>query len=74
MTIHWKAIEQCLTVVLFIFRFFPVCYFEKVDNFGFGIIKSERVRGEVISVIRLNSDLFRFVFRWKLAQLSITRN
>ena len=24
-TIHWKAVEQYFTVVLFVFQFYPVC-------------------------------------------------
>ena len=44
MTIHWKAVEQFFTVVLFGFQFSPLFNFEKCINFGFGIIKSEKVK------------------------------
>ena len=37
MTIHWKAVEQYFTVVLFVFQFNPVC------NFGIGTVMSERI-------------------------------
>ena len=43
MTIHWKAVEQYFTVVLFVFQFYPVCNFGKVISFGFGTVRSERV-------------------------------
>ena len=29
MTIHWKAVEQYFTVVLFLFQLYAVCYFAK---------------------------------------------
>ena len=32
MTIHWKAVEQYFTVALFVFQFYPVCYFVKFIN------------------------------------------
>ena len=44
MTIHWKAVAQYFTVVLFVFQFSPVCYFEKNINFGFGTVRSERIK------------------------------
>ena len=31
-------LEQCFTVVLFVFQLYPVCNFEKFDNGGYGII------------------------------------
>ena len=43
MTIHWKAIEQYFTVVLFVFQFFPVCNFGKFASFGLGSVRGERV-------------------------------
>ena len=39
MTIHWKAVEQYFTVMLFVVRCSPVCNFGKFDNSGFGIIR-----------------------------------
>ena len=46
-TIHWKAVEQYFTVVLFVFLFF-VFQFYQVCNFGkfiteFWTVRSERV-------------------------------
>ena len=43
MTIHWKSVEQCYSVVLFDFQFYPVCYFGKFINFTLGTVRSERV-------------------------------
>ena len=40
---HWKAVKQYLTVVLFVFKFHPVCNFGKFINFGLGIIRSKRI-------------------------------
>ena len=34
MTIHWKTVEQCFTMVLFVFQFYPECNFGKFINFG----------------------------------------
>ena len=42
MTIHWKAVEQYLTVVLFVFQFYSVCNFGKFINFGLDTVRSER--------------------------------
>ena len=44
MTIHWKAVEQYFTVVLFVFRFYLVCNFGIFVNFGLGTVRSERVK------------------------------
>ena len=38
MTIHWKAVEQYFTVVLFV-SFYPLCNFGKLINFGLGTVK-----------------------------------
>ena len=43
MTIHWKAVEQCFTVVLFVFQFYLVCNFGKFISFGLDTVKRERV-------------------------------
>ena len=43
MTIHWKAVEQCFTVVLFVFQFYPFCNFGTFIHFGLGIVRSEEV-------------------------------
>ena len=58
MIIHWKAVEQYFTMVLFVFRFSPACNFGKFDNFEFGIIRSERVKGghqnqRLVAVLRV---------------------
>ena len=37
-----EAVEQYSTVVLFVFRFYPVCKFGKFINFGPGTVRSER--------------------------------
>ena len=42
--IHWQAIEQCFTVVLFVFQFYPVLNLGKFINFGLGPLSSERVK------------------------------
>ena len=44
MTIHWKAVEQYLTVELFAFQFTSVCNFGKFINFGLDTLRSERVK------------------------------
>ena len=46
MTIHWKAVEQYFTVVLFVFQS------RKFISFGLGAVSSERV-----NPLRPNSDL-----------------
>ena len=43
MTIHWKAVEQYFTVVMFVFQFYPVCNFGKFINFVLDTVRSERV-------------------------------
>ena len=44
MTIHWKAVEQYFTELLFVFQFYPVCNFGKFVNFGLGTVRIERVK------------------------------
>ena len=41
-TIHWKAVEQSFSVVLFVVQFYPVCNFGKLMKFGLRTIRSER--------------------------------
>ena len=41
MTIHWKAVEQHFTMVLFVFQFYPDCNFGKFVNLGFGTLRNE---------------------------------
>ena len=41
MTILWNALEQYLTVVMFIFQFSPVGNFGKFINFGHGRLRSK---------------------------------
>ena len=46
MTIHWsQAVEQYFTVVLFVFKFYPVRKFGKCIDFGPGTVRSERIKG-----------------------------
>ena len=42
-TIHWNAVDQYFTVVLFVFHFSPVCKFGKFVNFGLGTVRSKGV-------------------------------
>ena len=37
----WKVVEQYLTVVLFVFQFYPVYNFGKFIDFGLGSVRSE---------------------------------
>ena len=48
MTVHWKAVDQCFTVVLFGFQYSPVFNFGKFINFGHGTVGSERVNPLVV--------------------------
>ena len=41
MTSHWKPVEQCFAVVLFVSQFYPACNFGKFLNFGLGTVRSE---------------------------------
>ena len=43
-TIQWKAVEQNVTVVLFVFQFHPVCNFGKSTSFGLVTVRTERVK------------------------------
>ena len=43
MTIHWKAVEQQFTAMMFVFQLSPVCNFGEFINFGLGTVRSERV-------------------------------
>ena len=45
MGIHWRAVEQYFTVVLFVFEFYPAYSFSKFINLGLGTDRSERVFG-----------------------------
>ena len=46
-TIHWKAVEQYFTVVLFVFQsrstHWHFVIFETFSNFGLGTVRSERI-------------------------------
>ena len=51
MTIHWKAVEQYFTMVLFVFQFQAVCHFEKkYINFGLSTVRIDRVKGVILVV------------------------
>ena len=64
--IHWKAVEQYFTFVLFVFQCYPVCHFGKCINFGLGTVV-ESIVGAVdmhrlcdpgsISVLRVSYGL-----------------
>ena len=43
MTIHWKAVEQYFTVVLFVFQAYPVCNFGKFVDFGLNTVELKGV-------------------------------
>ena len=45
---HWKAVEQCFTVVLFDFQCYPVCNFGKFISFGLDTVRIERVKPEML--------------------------
>ena len=47
MTIHWKAVEQYFTVVLFVFSFYLVRNFGKLISFRLGTVRSERVQYQI---------------------------
>ena len=44
MTFHWKGVEQYFNMVLYVFQFYPVCYFGKVTSVGLGAVRSERIK------------------------------
>ena len=50
--IHWKTVEQYITVVLLVlfFQFYPVCNFGKLINFGLATVRSERVNYQFFAV------------------------
>ena len=39
-----KAVEQCFSMVLFVFQVYPVCNFGKFISFGLGTVRRERVK------------------------------
>ena len=59
MKIHWKAVEQYFTVVLFDFQFYAVFNFGQVINFGPGIVRSEWVKLEAMVLVLLYGSLWR---------------
>ena len=54
MTIHWKAVEQHFSVVLFVFQFCPVCNFGKFINFGLATVRSEKVKLAYLLLLNIN--------------------
>ena len=46
-SIHWKALEQYFTAVLFVFKFYPLCNFGTFIKFGLVTIKCERLKKSV---------------------------
>ena len=57
-TIRWKAVEQYVTVVLFVFQFFPGCNIAKFVNFGLGTVRKEWFKSLVFTVEDERSFLF----------------
>ena len=51
-----KLSELYFTVVLFVFRFYPVCNLEKIVSFGLGTIKSDRANKTNDPAIRERRD------------------
>ena len=43
MTIHWKAVEQYFTLLLFVFQFYPLCNFGEFIKFGLAVVRNESV-------------------------------
>ena len=43
MTIPWKAVKKCFTVMLFVFQIYTLCRFGKFINFGIGTVRNERL-------------------------------
>ena len=58
MTIHWKAVEQYFTVVLFVFQYYPV------SSFGLGNVRSERIKKDSSNFENFVSPM---VLPWKSA-------
>ena len=56
MTIHWKAVEQYVTVVLFVFQFSRVC------NFGYFIILDLALKG-----VKGFNNCMQIEFMWCVA-------
>ena len=54
MTIHWKAVEQFFTVVLFLFQFYRVCNFGKFISFELETVRSERLSEPIVICCRIN--------------------
>ena len=51
LTIHWKAVEQYLTVVLFllfVIQFYPVGNFGEFIGLGLGTVRSVRIKQNIL--------------------------
>ena len=53
MTVHWNAVEQYVTVVLFVFQIYPDGNFGKFASFGLGTVRSEMVNAIFVDVLLL---------------------
>ena len=59
MTIHWKAVEQCFTVMLFGCRFYSVCSFAKFINFVLKLsarVKGLKIRKEKMRMCKIKPE------------------
>ena len=74
-TLHWKADVQYLTVVLFLFQFYPVCYFAKFIRFALSGVKGSYVcysvarnyaRGDCVPVPKEFPWELQFLFRTRV--------
>ena len=82
MTIHWKAIEHYLAVVLFIFQLYSVFNFGKFISFGLVSVRSERVKitedkdSTVLPLLHIYNwpDLNNIIFTAACRQSQAVRN
>ena len=71
-TIHWKAVDQYFTVVLFVFQFYPVCNFGKFMNFELGTVRSDWSRQANLTVQLLKVSIFiRLALQFEYKQVWI---
>ena len=47
MTIHWKAVEQYFTVVLFVFQFYSDCNFYNFLDQALSEVKGQRIKTSI---------------------------
>ena len=56
MAIHWKAVGQYFTVVLFVFNSTQFVILEKIISFGLGTVGSLRAHGTLNSLKKKNAN------------------